>query len=322
MKHAGVIVLLLVEVMAAVSAAVETTPPRKPPTAESIQQLGDPYLPGGADGLDDLAACGRGRESCFEPHPTPGCNSKECCGLVCELIPECCDNEWEDFCAEFAETLCDVPSRCETSTRDCFSTGRVGGCENPICCRTVCSIDPFCCGTQWDEICVTLATEQCVPQTPCAAPTSVTRFENETCETPVNNGCDGLDEVLYTDVVLGDIVGASTWATITRDVDWFRIDATATSVVSVSIVTEFPAEVSVIEGDCESGFAAVSISHASPCETLTLTVPAPEDELFVVVTPAREDLSFIRGIPCRDERIAPPESSFGNTYLIAFVNGE
>lgn len=39
----------------------------------------------------------------------------------------------------------------------CFEPHAGRGCSRPICCFTVCSIDPFCCNQEWDQNCVNLA---------------------------------------------------------------------------------------------------------------------------------------------------------------------
>ncbi|MCH7702965.1 MAG: hypothetical protein IID37_14880 [Planctomycetes bacterium] len=39
---------------------------------------------------------------------TPGCDDPECCALVCDIDPFCCDNAWDDICAGEAEELCEL----------------------------------------------------------------------------------------------------------------------------------------------------------------------------------------------------------------------
>jgi len=51
---------------------------------------------------------------------------------------------------------------CATATNDCFTANPLGaGCNNPQCCNTVCTIEPFCCDAGWDEVCVALARKFC-----------------------------------------------------------------------------------------------------------------------------------------------------------------
>jgi hypothetical protein len=39
---------------------------------------------------------------CCQPHSTPGCEIKECCALVCDVDPFCCDVEWDTTCVGHA----------------------------------------------------------------------------------------------------------------------------------------------------------------------------------------------------------------------------
>ena len=47
--------------------------------------------------------------SCYCAHPTPGCNDSECCRLVCEADPFCCEVEWDGLCVSAAFTTCGCP---------------------------------------------------------------------------------------------------------------------------------------------------------------------------------------------------------------------
>ena len=37
--------------------------------------------------------------SCGESHDTPGCSDIYCCGYVCEFLPHCCTDAWDEECA-------------------------------------------------------------------------------------------------------------------------------------------------------------------------------------------------------------------------------
>ena len=43
---------------------------------------------------------------CFTAHPTAGCNSRDCCALVCPDDPFCCETEWDDSCVTSANQVC------------------------------------------------------------------------------------------------------------------------------------------------------------------------------------------------------------------------
>lgn len=44
--------------------------------------------------------------SCFEIHPTPGCNAEECCNLVGDVDPFCITVQWNEQCVILAGELC------------------------------------------------------------------------------------------------------------------------------------------------------------------------------------------------------------------------
>lgn len=52
-------------------------------------------------------ACGNAVSgSCFKANPTPFCDDKECCELVCSEDSACCEIEWDEICAAFALKIC------------------------------------------------------------------------------------------------------------------------------------------------------------------------------------------------------------------------
>ncbi len=53
------------------------------------------------------ATCGFDNlNSCFMPHPGPGCQQLLCCGAVCEIDPFCCDVAWDQMCVDLALEIC------------------------------------------------------------------------------------------------------------------------------------------------------------------------------------------------------------------------
>ena len=48
-------------------------------------------------------------EDCLVPRDSPGCNDPECCALVCEEVPLCCEWGWDESCAGIAADLCGGP---------------------------------------------------------------------------------------------------------------------------------------------------------------------------------------------------------------------
>ena len=56
----------------------------------------------------------------------------------------------------------DAPASCSSAEQSCLVVNlKGGGCNDEICCTTVCSIEPACCSTAWDELCVALAVKFC-----------------------------------------------------------------------------------------------------------------------------------------------------------------
>lgn len=52
------------------------------------------------------------------------------------------------------------PASCG-SPGDCFTAHASPGCQEPLCCATVCATDPACCDVAWDSTCVGLAESGC-----------------------------------------------------------------------------------------------------------------------------------------------------------------
>jgi hypothetical protein len=101
---------------------------------------------------------------CFEANGNAACDDKACCNEVCALDPFCCEELWDQLCAESAAKSCDPGPSCgDPETGDCLSANGSPFCENAACCETVCADDPFCCDTEWDQVCADLAAELCAP---------------------------------------------------------------------------------------------------------------------------------------------------------------
>lgn len=124
----------------------------------------------------DGAICGE--LGCCTVHIPPTCNDEECCDLVCGIRPFCCDQilgTWDEVCVEIAHLVCplnagwpfqDCPNRCMSVLNgECFEPNAIAGCNDEACCTAVCNIDAFCCDFFWDDICVDLAFQECLP--PC-----------------------------------------------------------------------------------------------------------------------------------------------------------
>lgn len=65
-----------------------------------------------------------------------------------------------------AATLEDFEA-CNEKAGNCFEENQEPGCNDPECCKLVCSIDSFCCTNSWDLACVQFAESECEPPSPC-----------------------------------------------------------------------------------------------------------------------------------------------------------
>jgi hypothetical protein len=76
---------------------------------------------------------------CFTPHPTPFCNDATCCSSVCDVLPYCCESEWDSACVSQAVTQClgcrgdfdgdgDVDLKDWQTMLECFGESSGGTC--------------------------------------------------------------------------------------------------------------------------------------------------------------------------------------------------
>ncbi|MBU0716980.1 MAG: thrombospondin type 3 repeat-containing protein [Planctomycetes bacterium] len=119
-----------------------------------------------ADGITNgFDACGEGSGDCFaeDGNGTVGCDSVDCCQAVCEQDPYCCLKEWDFQCAEAVPDACGLHEGCFGARGICSAEHPEPGCSNFDCCNSVCDIDPACCDTTWDDVCVGHAATVCTP---------------------------------------------------------------------------------------------------------------------------------------------------------------
>ena len=95
--------------------------------------------------------------NCFAEHATAGCADGSCCKIVC-ADPDfeyCCFNSWDAECAAHARKVC------AAAMPDCGDVGLPGcniphnkpACSDQTCCQAICTLDSFCCDTEWDATC-------------------------------------------------------------------------------------------------------------------------------------------------------------------------
>ncbi|MGP1346004.1 MAG: trypsin-like serine peptidase [Phycisphaerales bacterium] len=95
------------------------------------------------------------QSDCCVANGTPGCDNAQCQNLICGQDPFCCNNQWDQICADAALQQCAI-----CSSDCCFANG-TPGCDNAQCQNLICGQDPFCCNNQWDQICADAAVDQC-----------------------------------------------------------------------------------------------------------------------------------------------------------------
>lgn len=97
-------------------------------------------------------ACGTctGSHSCSQTGG-PGCNNPVVQTCVCNSDPYCCNSEWDQQCVDEVSSF-DCRA-CSVISHGCCSTGDVG-CTDPAVQACICGTDPYCCDTEWDDVCV------------------------------------------------------------------------------------------------------------------------------------------------------------------------
>ena len=114
---------------------------------------------------EPIPGCGEGpcgnpsAGSCFQANGTPGCDDEDCCEQICAADPYCCDTAWDTICANAANTDCNGGGG--GGGGDCCIANGSPGCEDAECVDQICAADPYCCNTEWDQICADAAITEC-----------------------------------------------------------------------------------------------------------------------------------------------------------------
>ncbi len=140
---------------------------------------------GSGDAATAVGVC-PGSGDCCTANGTPGCDSFECCDFVCFMDQDCCAVEWNEACAGFAFVVC--PGLCGSGcpgSGDCCAANGSPGCNDALCCETVCLFDPTCCDGAWDVECAATAATVC---TACVPPFDCPN-EGDCCADNGTPGC-------------------------------------------------------------------------------------------------------------------------------------
>jgi hypothetical protein len=129
------------------------------------EQCGD-GLDNDCDGQTDEGCCAH--SLCTTGGPlTASCDS--CVATVCANDPFCCNSGWDGLCVSQVATECNSTqcSSCPHATCSIGGTAQpfTAGCDGGICVTAVCAADPYCCDTDWDQLCVDAINTECPPAT-------------------------------------------------------------------------------------------------------------------------------------------------------------
>jgi hypothetical protein len=170
--------------------------------------------------------------NCYASNGTRGCQSEDCCALVCFDDPYCCDVEWDSQCVQEAIERCSPCGGLETG--DCDAIHASPGCNDAACCAEVCAIEPSCCDLGWGPVCVGLAIEL-----GCSDP-----GPGDECATAIPVG-----EGSVVDITLSDNTGStgddSSCAAGDAVDEWYRYVPFFNDTATTEICTEF-SEVDIV----------------------------------------------------------------------------
>jgi hypothetical protein len=158
---------------------------------------------------------------------------------------------------------------------DCCAANPGPFCSDVTCCEQVCAADPFCCDTQWDQVCADTAAGVCEA---CGATTcpvdcsSANAQEDEFCGDDTNGGCNS-GGTLFTPAALGDIFCGNYWADAnTRDTDWYEFTLAENTVVNLSLVgsASIGSALGLLDANCPPGVLAFATSTPGNCTPLEI----------------------------------------------------
>jgi hypothetical protein len=88
-----------------------------------------------------------------------------CVAKICAVDPFCCNNTWDSLCVTKVRTVCKSLACAEAQGSCSHVLCQTGGLSQPLtsgcdatkagCVSQVCAVDPYCCKTDWDALCVT-----------------------------------------------------------------------------------------------------------------------------------------------------------------------
>ena len=113
---------------------------------------------------------------CCVSNGSAGCEDAACTEEICAADAYCCNVQWDSICANDAQDSCKVcggvgepdtivdgaddwveDTGPGPASGDCCQSNGSAGCEIAACEDQVCVLDPYCCNTNWDGLCVACA---------------------------------------------------------------------------------------------------------------------------------------------------------------------
>ncbi|MCA9290290.1 MAG: hypothetical protein KDA25_04120 [Phycisphaerales bacterium] len=192
----------------------------------------------------------------------------------------------------------------EPDAGDCNSANGTPGCDNLDCCKAVCGEDPFCCDTEWDDVCAGEAA------TLCGGPTCIldcppgSSEELEVCGDDTNGGCNGTP-VAFGAIDCGETVCGTGWADGgTRDTDWYLISVTGEcTTITADLTSQFSGVVFIVGGIdvCAPVVLGTTGASAECVSNGAASADVAAGDYVVFVAP-----SVFEGVPC----------GAGNDYVV------
>lgn len=92
--------------------------------------------------------------SCCEAGLQSGCDDALIETCVCDVMPECCTQQWTAACAAAVEELICGECQVDAGQNDCCEISPDPGCVDQAVAECVCMSDSYCCEFAWDSQCV------------------------------------------------------------------------------------------------------------------------------------------------------------------------
>lgn len=271
------------------------------------------------------AQCNQGATGeCDEEHDSAGCRVTECCEVVCEVDPICCELQWDKICVVMHEDLCGGYA-CP-GVQSCDASSDEPGCSDAECCRLVCNHDYFCCWVEWDAYCIAFTEVMC-GVVPCEIEIPAgTPQEEEFCYERINEGCN-FSVPTFAMLPCGSAVAGTCSTDTPRDTDWYSLEVVAPMAISVTLRAEFPAQIVLLSGPCDGPLEAHVLAATTACGQIQFEADIEPGTWSLVVSPGLLEAPLREGMTCDledpddppDGSEPPPEPSyFGLRYLLSF----